>query len=115
MPLIRLYRSSDLLVKHRERIEAAVFAQAQDLFELQATVTLYDLTNTYVEGSAAANPKAARGRSKEKRSDCPLLTLGLVRDGSGVCSAAPGCLPAMPPKAEPWPACSWVSAPRRGR
>ena len=83
MPLIRLYRSSDLLVKHRERIEQAVFARAQDLFELQATVTLYDLTNTYFEGSAAANPKAARGRSKEKRSDCPLLTLGLVLDGSG--------------------------------
>ena len=50
---------------------------------MQATVTLYDLTNTYFEGSAAANPKAARGRSKEKRSDCPLLTLGLVLDGSG--------------------------------
>ena len=29
------------------------------------------------------NTKAARGRSKEKRSDCPLVTLGLVLDGSG--------------------------------
>ena len=42
-----------------------------------------DLTNTYFEGAAAGNAKAARGRSKEKRSDCPLLTLGLVCDGSG--------------------------------
>ena len=50
---------------------------------MEETVTLYDLTNTYFEGEAAANPKARRARSKEKRSDCPLLTLGLVLDGSG--------------------------------
>ena len=29
------------------------------------------------------NTKAQRGRSKEKRTDCPLVTLGLVLDGSG--------------------------------
>ena len=46
-------------------------------------MTLYDLTNTFFEGAAAAQPKAERGHSKEKRSDCPLLTLGLVLDGSG--------------------------------
>ena len=46
-------------------------------------MTLYDLTNTFFEGAAAAQPKARRGHSKEKRSDCPLLTLGLVLDGSG--------------------------------
>jgi transposase len=53
------------------------------LFSLTDTVTLYDLTNTYFEGEAANNPKAQFGRSKEKRSDCPLVTLGLVLDGSG--------------------------------
>jgi transposase len=53
------------------------------LFQFEETVTLFDLTNTYFEGAAAANPKAKRGRSKEKRSDCPLVTLGLVLDGSG--------------------------------
>ena len=31
----------------------------------------------------AGNAKAAKGHSKEKRSDCPLVTLGLVLDGSG--------------------------------
>ena len=55
----------------------------RDLFGLRHTVTLYDLTNTFFEGAAAAQPKAERGHSKEKRSDCPLLTLGLVLDGSG--------------------------------
>jgi transposase len=46
-------------------------------------VTLFDLTNTYFEGEMAGNSKAKRGHSKEKRSDCPLVTLGLVLDGSG--------------------------------
>jgi hypothetical protein len=41
------------------------------------------LTNTFFEGTAADNDKAQRGHSKEKRSDCPLVTLGLVLDGSG--------------------------------
>jgi len=83
MPIHRLYRTSDLLVKHRAKIEDAVFSRVQDLFGLETTVTLYDLTNTYFHGTAAANPKAQRGRSKEKRADCPLVTLGLVLDGSG--------------------------------
>ena len=83
MPMIRLYRTSDLLVKHRRMIESAVFSRLTDLFSLQTTVTLYDLTNTYFEGELAGNPSAKRGHSKEKRTDCPLVTLGLILDGSG--------------------------------
>src|ERR1019366_4929979 len=56
------------LVRHRDKIEEALFGRIQDLFGLPVTVTLYDLTNTYFEGTAAGNPKAA---------------LGLVLDGSG--------------------------------
>jgi hypothetical protein len=36
-----------------------------------------------VAGKVRQIRKAKRGRSKEKRSDCPLVTLGLVLDGSG--------------------------------
>jgi transposase len=50
---------------------------------LDETITLYDLTNTFFEGTAKANAKANRGHSKEKRSDCPLVTLALVLDGQG--------------------------------
>jgi transposase len=83
MPLMRLYRVSDLLMRHREAIEQALFGRVETLFGLATTVTLYDLTNSHFEGTATANPSAARGRSKQKRSDCPLVTLGLVLDGSG--------------------------------
>lgn len=83
MGLDRLYQASDLLWKHREAIETHCYHRERDLFSLSETITLYDLTNTFFEGEAKSNPKAQRGRSKEKRTDCPLVTLGLVLDGSG--------------------------------
>ena len=60
-----------------------LFDRAMGLFDLHPTVTLYDLSNTYFEGEAARQPKAKRGHSKDKRTDCPLLTLALVLDASG--------------------------------
>lgn len=78
-----LYQVSDLLWKHREAIETHLYQQERDLFNFTETITLYDLTNTFFEGEAKTNSKAKRGRSKEKRSDCALVTLGLVLDGSG--------------------------------
>ena len=81
--LMQLYRASDALMAHRKAIEEHLFDAAMTLFELQPTVTLYDLTNTYFEGDAGSQEKAKRGHSKEKRSDCPLLTLGLMLDASG--------------------------------
>lgn len=83
MGAMQLYRASDALLKHRAVIEIHLFTQAMDLFDLAPTVTLYDLTNTCYEGEAHTQPLAQRGHSKEKRSDCKLLTLGLALDASG--------------------------------
>ena len=80
---MRLYRASDALMAHREAIERHLFERTMDLFDLRPTVTLYDLTNTYFEGEARGQAKALRGHSKDKRTDRPLLTLGLVLDASG--------------------------------
>lgn len=55
-----------------------MFGAVTSLFGLQETAALYDLTNTYMEGQAKLNEAAHFGRSKEKRSDCALVTLGLV-------------------------------------
>ena len=83
MPLMQLYRASDRLLESKKLIEQKVFERVQDLFSFIPTIILYDLTNTYMEGNAEGNPKEKRGRSKEKRSDCPLITLGLTLDASG--------------------------------
>ena len=83
MGLDRLYQVSDQLWKHRKALEAHCYQQELSLFQMDETVTLYDLTNTFFEGAAKENTQAKRGRSKEKRSDCPLVTLGLVLNGDG--------------------------------
>lgn len=79
----RVYRVSDKLLNHRDELEDYLSGKERTLFNLQETVILYDLTNTFFEGTAKYNSKAKFGRSKEKRYDCPLLTLGLVLDGDG--------------------------------
>ena len=83
MDLNRLYRASDSLYKHRVALQDHLFGAAQSVFGFTQALVLYDLTNTYFEGLAKGMPKAKRGRSKEKRSDCPLVTLAMVLDGSG--------------------------------
>lgn len=83
LPNNALYRISDLLFEHKDNIERYLCKRERDLFSLQEKIILYDLTNTYLEGSGKNNAKAHNGRSKEKRSDCPLLTLGMVIDELG--------------------------------
>jgi len=78
-----LYRTSDQLLSVREGIEERLSERERSLYQLGEKILLYDLTNTYLEGSAHESPLAQRARSKEKRSDCPLLTLALVVDEEG--------------------------------
>lgn len=81
--LSALYRASDLLWKYHDTIESFLYQQQCTLFDVEETITLFDLTNTFFEGTGKRNDLAAYGHSKEKRSDCPLVTLALVLDGSG--------------------------------
>ena len=78
-----LQRASDRLLRQRDTIETRLLQRAADLFDLQPTVTLHDRTSTCCEGAADRQPLARRGHSREKRHDCPPLTLGLVLDASG--------------------------------
>ena len=77
------HRASDRLLRHRDTIETRLLQRAAALFDLQPTVTLHDRTSTCLEGAAERQPLARRGHSREKRHDCPPLTLGLVLDASG--------------------------------
>jgi hypothetical protein len=83
LSLKNLYKISDHLLKNKAGIENTLYQREKDLFNLKEVVTLYDLTNTYFEGSCSGNAKAKRGRSKEKRNDCCLVALGMVLDSSG--------------------------------
>jgi hypothetical protein len=79
----KLYKISDVLIKHQNEIEQKLYSKEKELFALSEIVTLYDLTNTYFEGESNGNDYGAYGHSKEKRKDCKLVTLALVLDASG--------------------------------
>ena len=78
-----LYRISDRLLGKKEAIEASLVKNTRTLFPDDSLVFLYDLSNVYMEGAAEGNPLAQRGHSKEKRSDCPLISFSLVVDQRG--------------------------------
>lgn len=81
--LTSLYRAGDRLFSMKDEIERHLSERERDLFALTEKMFFFDLTNTYFEGEALANPKARYGRSKEKRNDCKLITLGLIIDEMG--------------------------------
>jgi transposase len=60
------------------KIEKALVQRERSLFNLSPTVFFYDLTSTYFEGQALANPKARRGYSRDKRPDCKQVVVGLA-------------------------------------
>jgi hypothetical protein len=59
----------DKLHPQRAAIETALVARERSLFNLDATIYLYDLTSTYFEGLATRNGKAKYGHSRDHRCD----------------------------------------------
>ncbi len=78
-----LYRNLDKLHERRVTIEAALADRERNLFGLDQTIFLYDVTSTYFEGRALGNAKAKRGYSRDHRGDCKQVLVGLAvnRDG----------------------------------
>jgi transposase len=79
----RLYRVSDELLKHRKSIETTLRDKTRDLFSLNRSVILYDVTNTHFEGICGKNPKAKHGKNKQKRNDCRQVAVGMAFDENG--------------------------------
>jgi transposase len=73
-----LYRALDELLIYKAAIEAHLSQRWGELFSIQNEVLLYDVTSTYFEGQAAANPLAQRGYSRDHRPDCKQVCIALV-------------------------------------
>jgi transposase len=74
----RLYRGLDHLLAHKAELEAHLSKRCGELFAVQNEVLLYDVTSTYFEGQAEANPQARRGYSRDHRPDCKQVCIALV-------------------------------------
>lgn len=80
----RLYRALDRLLPHKPALERHLKQRLGELFDLDYDLLLYDVTSTYFEGLAAANPQAQRGYSRDHRPDCKQVNLALVVSRSGL-------------------------------
>jgi len=79
----RLYSCLDRLLPLKTKIEQHLKQRFGELFQAEFDVLLYDLTSTYVEGAAEANPMMRRGYSRDHRPDCEQLVLALIVNQDG--------------------------------
>ena len=79
----RLYRCLDRLLPLKGKLEQHLKERYGALFQADFDVLLYDLTSSYVEGGAAANPMMKRGYSRDHRADTKQVVIALIvnRDG----------------------------------
>lgn len=79
----KLYEVSRALYSVKEALEKQLGTCTNELFDLDDKIIIYDLTNTYFEGSMRSSKIAKFGRSKEKRSDAKLIVLAVVVNTEG--------------------------------
>jgi transposase len=75
-----LYRCLDKLLEHRRSLFQHLRQRWEDLFGAKFHVLLYDLTSTYFESDPPFGEADKRkfGYSRDKRSDCVQVVIGLV-------------------------------------
>ena len=80
----RLYRALDRVGEHKDRLCEHLMERYRSWFGVRFEFLLYDVTSTYFEGMAVRNEKAARGYSRDQRSDCKQVCIGLVCTPEGL-------------------------------
>lgn len=79
----KLYNISHRLYEMKDNLEKHLSKRTNELFDLHDKLIIYDLTNTYFEGSMRHSKIALFGRSKEKRNDAKLIVLAVVVNAEG--------------------------------
>lgn len=78
-----LYQAGTKLYEKKDEVEQGLYSICSNLFSQRNKIVIYDLTNIYFEGQMQGSSKANFGRSKEKRSDCRLISLAMSIDSLG--------------------------------
>jgi len=81
-----LYRCLDKVLQHKEQLFSHLRQRWQDLFGARFEVLLYDLTSTYFESDPVFEETDKRqfGYSRDKRSDCVQVVIGLLITPEGL-------------------------------
>jgi transposase len=80
----RLYRGLDALLPHKDKLFKHFQQVYGELFGTTYDLLLYDITSTFFEGQAQANPQARRGYSRDSRPDCVQVCIALVVTPEGL-------------------------------
>jgi len=85
LALHHIYRSLDILSRHKDQIEQSLYSFKKDLFSINVDIVLYDLTTLRFESTREDLGELRKfGYSKEKRSDCTQVVFGLLTDTDGI-------------------------------
>ena len=79
----KLYAAADQLYAHKKQIDAFLHRRTNSMFGLQDKLVIFDISNTYFETGKQGSRLAKYGRSKEKRTDCPLAVFTGVVNAEG--------------------------------
>jgi transposase len=71
------YRTLDVLIKVKDKIEIALFHRLRDLFSLKPDLVLFDITSTYFEGAGPAD-FAKHGYSRDGKPQNVQVVVGMV-------------------------------------
>jgi transposase len=71
------YRTLDVLIRAKDKIEVALFHRLRDLFSLKPDLVLFDITSTYFEGAGPAD-FAKHGYSRDGKPQNVQVVVGLV-------------------------------------
>jgi transposase len=78
-----LYRSLDILAEHKDMVEKSFFEKTRNLFKSSVSIVFYDLTTLYFE-SQQADALKKYGYSKDNKTDCVQVVIGLVINQDGL-------------------------------
>jgi transposase len=78
-----LFRSLDIIAEHQDMLEKSFFEKTRSLFKSSVSIVFYDLTTIYFE-SQQADALKRYGYSKDNKTDCVQVVIGLVINQDGL-------------------------------
>lgn len=76
--LQHIYRTLDLLVERKERIESGIFKELQQTLGLKTDLVFYDLTSSYFEGNGPELAEYGKSRDEKPNKKQLILAVALI-------------------------------------
>ncbi len=78
-----LYKISDTLYQNKTAIDKYLYNKILDIFNIDDSIVIYDLSNTHFEGRKENSKIAKYGRNKQKRNDCKQVVFTGIINSAG--------------------------------